>query len=253
MDKGNRDLPIYKSWHNRMTVLKCSHLCSAHRHFGLQHGKYCWCGDTFGKWGIAAETDCKMECLGEPSMKCGGRYRNSLYSHKTQQALAQVAQVYYEPLFEPNAGGVNLARGKPTNQSTVRYSGESGRAVDGNIGGNYGHGSCTHTDDVSFDSMDSTGPWWHVDLQAITAVSAVRLWNRDHSPEHLAESEVFLGNSTDYSQSATKCGEVLGTAKSGANTIQCGGSGRYVHVVNRFARRRRRVGTTSLTLTLTLN
>ena len=52
---------------------------------------------------------------------------------------------------------VNLARGRPTAQSDVGWSGHASRAVDGNTNTAYGGGSCTHTKHVN-------KAWWRVEL-----------------------------------------------------------------------------------------
>jgi len=59
-----------------------------------------------------------------------------------------------------------VSTGKPTNESSIAASGVPNRAVDGNTDGNYGAGSCTHTD-------IEAQPWWTVDLQAAYAVEKV--------------------------------------------------------------------------------
>ncbi len=56
--------------------------------------------------------------------------------------------------------------GKPTTQSSTSHGGVSSRAVDGNTNGNYGAGSCTHTESQG-------NAWWTVDLQATYAVDKV--------------------------------------------------------------------------------
>jgi len=56
--------------------------------------------------------------------------------------------------------------GKPTTQSSTSHDGVSERAVDGNTNGNYGAGSCTHTE-------NQANAWWTVDLQATYAVDKV--------------------------------------------------------------------------------
>ncbi len=56
--------------------------------------------------------------------------------------------------------------GKPTTQSSTAHGGVSNRAVDDNTNGNYGAGSCTHTE-------NQANAWWTVDLQATYAVDKV--------------------------------------------------------------------------------
>ena len=42
----------------------------------------CLCGDTYGKYGSAPETDCKSACNGDSSQICGAGDRNSIYKIK---------------------------------------------------------------------------------------------------------------------------------------------------------------------------
>jgi hypothetical protein len=82
--------------------------------------------------------------------------------------------------------GMNLARGKPSDQSSTDYGGVASRAVDGNIDGVFANGSVTFADG---------GPhaWWQVDMLILPAVHAVQLWNRtDAAPERLSDFYVFL-------------------------------------------------------------
>jgi len=68
---------------------------------------------------------------------------------------------------------INMALGKPTSQSSTAFGGVSSRAVDGNTDGNWANGSVTSTA-----SGTGTNNWWEVDLQGITNISSITLWNR---------------------------------------------------------------------------
>ena len=84
---------------------------------------------------------------------------------------------------------MNIARGKPTKQST---GGENSRlAVDGNRNPLYSGGSCTHTSSES-------GAWWRVDLLQKYAVTTIRLTNRaDCCWERLKDFDIRVGNTDD--------------------------------------------------------
>ncbi|APR78210.1 Fucolectin-related protein [Minicystis rosea] len=66
----------------------------------------------------------------------------------------------------------NLARGKPTSQSSTAAGGDSARAVDDIIEGDYRFNSVTHTDSVV------AFPWWQVDLLGAQPIGDVVLYNR---------------------------------------------------------------------------
>ena len=39
----------------------------------------CYCGETYGKHGMADEADCNSPCAGDMTETCGGFFRNSIY------------------------------------------------------------------------------------------------------------------------------------------------------------------------------
>ena len=71
--------------------------------------------------------------------------------------------------------GINLAQRSPSltasQASEYTTSSPAGRAVDGNVDGNWGAGSVSHTG-------NSQNAWWQVDLGAVQEINAVQIWNR---------------------------------------------------------------------------
>lgn len=65
----------------------------------------------------------------------------------------------------------NLALWKPVAQSSTAFDGDASRAVDGNPDGNYAHNSVTHT-------ANEPQPWWEVDLEAVSDIGEVIIYNR---------------------------------------------------------------------------
>ncbi|ADG69043.1 protein of unknown function DUF1549 [Planctopirus limnophila DSM 3776] len=65
----------------------------------------------------------------------------------------------------------NLALHKPARQSSTDFGGAAERAVDGNTGGDFYQNSVTHT-------AVSQDPWWEVDLQQVSEIDEIVLWNR---------------------------------------------------------------------------
>ncbi|XP_048585486.1 uncharacterized protein LOC5506716 isoform X4 [Nematostella vectensis] len=120
----------------------------------------------------------------------------------------------------------NLALSKSTAQSTTNHSGDASRAVDGNTDGDYGKGSCTHTD-------WHTNPWWRVDLGTTQPVSEVFLVNRLGDQDRLNNVEVRVGDSlTDNGNTNPRCGDMFSMATLQKLSIYCKPrrSGRYVNV-----------------------
>jgi hypothetical protein len=66
---------------------------------------------------------------------------------------------------------VNVAKGKPTYQSSEGWGGKPDRAVDGNRAAPWAGASCTHT-------QSDVNAWWGVDLERFTAVKRVEITNR---------------------------------------------------------------------------
>ena len=83
--KGDYDLPIWGS-HGMTTpdaLLECGVACAAYKYFALEYGKECHCGNSYGKFGKAVDPakNCDMPCSKDPTVMCGGRYYESVYSH----------------------------------------------------------------------------------------------------------------------------------------------------------------------------
>ena len=72
----------YKWEDGNMRLEECFLRCRS-RNFayaGLQYGRLCFCGRTFGKYGAAeTEAECNAPCTGNPGQTCGGPYRNNIY------------------------------------------------------------------------------------------------------------------------------------------------------------------------------
>ncbi len=82
----------------------------------------------------------------------------------------------------------NIARRRPTRQSSTGHGGASSRAVDGNKNTQWGGGSCTHTN-------KQQNPWWRVDLGSVQKVKKVKLTNRgDCCSNRLRNIEIRVGN-----------------------------------------------------------
>ncbi|XP_035684906.1 beta-1,3-glucan-binding protein-like [Branchiostoma floridae] len=47
---------------------------------GLQYGTECFCGDSFGKFGAAPESECAIPCGGDAGQMCGNGWKNSIYT-----------------------------------------------------------------------------------------------------------------------------------------------------------------------------
>ncbi|MEM6965628.1 MAG: discoidin domain-containing protein, partial [Bacteroidota bacterium] len=77
-----------------------------------------------------------------------------------------------EPPVSNCAATANLTIGKTATQSGTQFGAEANRAIDGNTNGNFWAGnSCSLTDWV-------TNAWWEVDLEVISEIESIKVWNR---------------------------------------------------------------------------
>jgi hypothetical protein len=84
-DAKDYDLPVSasKNLASADAVNECGTLCESYKYFALEFGVQCRCGNAYGKYGKAADpvADCSMKCANDPSVTCGGRYFEDVYSH----------------------------------------------------------------------------------------------------------------------------------------------------------------------------
>lgn len=126
----------------------------------------------------------------------------------------------------------NIARGRTASQSSQFDMGSAGRAVDGNIDGNWAGNSVSHT-------QSEANAWWAVDLGRAHDLHAIRLWNRtDCCADRLTNFHVFasdtpmtgrtlaalLADTTVWRRSVTT------TAPRALRLDALGARGRYVRV-----------------------
>lgn len=117
------------------------------------------------------------------------RYRVLLSTDGVNWGLP-VATGDFTPLGPTTAEKVvyfkNLALGRPASQSSLYAPAVAGRAVDGNVDGNFAAGSVTHT-------QADANAWWETDLGSVQLVHALRLWNRsDCCADRLTNFHVFV-------------------------------------------------------------
>ena len=77
---GDRDLDTFIGEYEQLTPQQCILACQE-RNFpfaAIQYGDECRCGQQYGKHGRISEQECGYHC--PTSEKCGGDFRNSVYS-----------------------------------------------------------------------------------------------------------------------------------------------------------------------------
>jgi hypothetical protein len=65
----------------------------------------------------------------------------------------------------------NVARHKAVTQSSTDAGAVPGRAIDGNVSGNFAAGSVSKT-------LSQNQPWWQIDLGYLESLESVKIWNR---------------------------------------------------------------------------
>ena len=95
----------------------------------------------------------------------------------------------------PSDSAANLAPVGSASQSSTRYGGVAGRAIDDNTASNYPAGSVTHT-------ASEPQPWWQVDLGSRADVQQIVLYNRtDCCAARLSNVHVFISEHPFVDQS----------------------------------------------------
>ncbi len=78
-DTYDRDLSGESQQQNQLTLQGCADSCrqKGFKYAAAQFGTYCFCGNSYGKHGKAA--NCDMNCGGNSNEICGGPWANSVY------------------------------------------------------------------------------------------------------------------------------------------------------------------------------
>jgi hypothetical protein len=120
-------------------------------------------------------------------------------------------------------GGTNgVRRCGAASSSTVGWGGEPDRAIDGNTDGNWGGGSCTHTD---------TNPaWWQVDLGQTSTINRVGVFHRTNCcQDRLASANIIVSDTSDFT-TGTNCGALTDYSQQPETTNCDAISGQFVTV-----------------------
>ncbi|SFV58141.1 hypothetical protein MNB_SM-7-1303 [hydrothermal vent metagenome] len=99
-DNNARDLSGYSFSSDAMQIGDCATLCKkkGFSYMGLQYSSYCFCGNSFGKYGKA--TNCDMPCSGEKDKVCGGSWANSIYELE-KRSFSLYDYFHYDVNVEP--------------------------------------------------------------------------------------------------------------------------------------------------------
>ncbi|KAI8502156.1 hypothetical protein Bbelb_197440 [Branchiostoma belcheri] len=155
-----RDFPYVMTWSD-LTPQKCIRHCAdlGYAYAGLQYAVECFCGDSYGTYGPAPESDCHHACSGGGAHACGGGWRNSVWS----TGAAVLTEDQLELVFEDNFDTLDLSKWQPEITAGGGGTLSAGRygekfLVDGviNLRENMLYLGCYH-DGGSLDSRDLSG------------------------------------------------------------------------------------------------
>ena len=76
----NRDLQRFIGAPHK--PMSCMMACLEYKYFGLQYGGECYCGNSYGNYGPARETECSTPCAKDSKLTCGGISLNSIFEHQ---------------------------------------------------------------------------------------------------------------------------------------------------------------------------
>eukprot|EP01121_Diplochlamys_sp_Union-15-3_P022616 TRINITY_DN9695_c0_g1_i1.p1 TRINITY_DN9695_c0_g1~~TRINITY_DN9695_c0_g1_i1.p1 ORF type:complete len:439 (-),score=56.19 TRINITY_DN9695_c0_g1_i1:56-1240(-) len=98
VDTSVRDLNGYQFSESDMTPGICLDTCRklGFKYAGVQYSSYCFCGNTYGKYGSVSYQQCNASCSGNTNFECGGTWRNTIFS--TQKSLSTNA--YPSPNYQ---------------------------------------------------------------------------------------------------------------------------------------------------------
>ena len=92
-------------------------------------------------------------------------------THFNANGQLELGRRYASSIGNAIAQTVNLSQGRSVSQSSTRHGGSASRAVDGNTNGIFRSSSTTHT-------ATEAQPWWQVDLESISHITHINLYNR---------------------------------------------------------------------------
>ncbi|XP_066273979.1 uncharacterized protein [Branchiostoma lanceolatum] len=212
VDTNTRKFPNAPDVSNQQSTARCVNHCRSKgfAYAGTQYSTECFCGTEQNFQNIGGtrpNSECNKACRGNPSEKCGGTWRMSVYK------------------IQGHATDPNIASGRPAFQSSVAHGGSPDRAVDGNRSPNWAQAPCTHTN-------TENDPWWYVDLGRSVTVDHVAIVNRgDCCSERITPFDVHVGDNTAVARNPRCGGHHHFPLTETERVVHCRGMrGRYVGI-----------------------
>ncbi|XP_018430890.1 PREDICTED: fucolectin-like [Nanorana parkeri] len=160
------------------------------------------------------------------TLQAVGIYRVPSRMMKALETLLLLGWLGLVGCCSPEPGAVNIARSGEASQSstiTRTVNCNVSNAIDGGKDQNWGHGSCSHTD-------NDMAPWWRLDLKQKYKVNMVVFYGRsDGYLYRMNGLEVRVGDSPNNDNPV--CGTIT-NSNNATTTFCCNGmAGRYISAV----------------------
>lgn len=118
-DSAKRDLDGFLFQHPDMTSVMCVSMCRS-KNFafaGTQAGKFCLCGNTYGKQGLSDK--CTSPCAGKKTEICGGFWANTVYP-TVKEVAGQAIGCFVDKELRDLVGPTDFS-GPMTTQKCVNF------------------------------------------------------------------------------------------------------------------------------------
>ena len=167
------DLNGFLERSSRNTPEACIAACKARgfKFAGVQYGESCLCGNSYGRYGAAA--NCNMKCTGDPAQNCGGYSANAVYSTGASESTPAVSgcgigrrwtmvNEYNSRSVWTRIGDSNVFDAVYTYADGSRFAEKpkvtlNGLTVTARIDYDYGTGNCIYTGTLSPDGRSVSG------------------------------------------------------------------------------------------------
>ncbi|TVY35500.1 WSC domain-containing protein [Lachnellula subtilissima] len=93
---------------DNQTVAYCASSCSSYTYFGVEYGRECWCGNSFGSGAVTTkDSDCSMLCAGDTTAYCGAGNRLNVYiKNRTLSTLKASTSSSSSLVSTPSSSGM---------------------------------------------------------------------------------------------------------------------------------------------------
>ncbi|TVY53083.1 WSC domain-containing protein [Lachnellula cervina] len=116
---------------DNQTVAYCASSCSSYTYFGVEYGRECWCGNSFGAGAVTTkDSDCSMLCAGDTTAYCGaGNRLNVYFKNGTLAALKASTNTSSSLVSTPSRFGISGSSSTQSASSSILSATSSSSAA----------------------------------------------------------------------------------------------------------------------------